>query len=114
MTFTIFMKAETRQRTALRDRELALAMAEVQRVIDDEPYYASRSYLIQRVSRYFPTVDASTKVNNLIKMKAIRSVPGSRRGFPTVYIKGESWNRVWTECNSEQMDFETLKKMNQV
>lgn len=113
MTFTIFTKADTRKRTALNDKELALAMAEVQRVIINEPECASRSYLIQRVSRYFAPADATVKVNNLIQSRAIKSVPGSRRGFPTVYIKGDSWNRVWTECNSEQMDFETLKKMNQ-
>lgn len=110
MGFTIFVK---RTRTALGDIDMAVAMAEVERVIAAEPDCASRSYLIQRVSKYLGAGDATVKVNNLIQGKAIKSVPGSRRGFPIVYEKSTGWNRMWTECHADAMDFETLKRMNQ-
>lgn len=103
-----------RRRTNLDNKDLALAMAEVSRVLASEPDCASRSYLIQRISRYMTPGYATCCMNQLIKSKAVRSVPGSRRGFPMVYEKGESWNRVWVECTSERMSFETLKRMNQV
>lgn len=113
MTFTIFTKKDARRRTALDDRDMAIAMTVVSGIIASEPDCASRSYLIQRVSKYLGPGEATVKVNNMIQSKAIKSVPGTRRGFPVVYIKGDGWNRVWTECNSANMNFETLKRMNQ-
>ena len=101
-----------RRRTNLNNQELALAMAEVSRVLASEPEYASRSYLIQRISRYMKPGNATCCMNQLIKCKAVKGVPGSRRGFPTVYEKSEAWNRVWVECTATGMSFETLKEMN--
>lgn len=100
--------------TVLDNQELALAMAEVSRVLASEPEYASRSYLIQRISRYMKPGHATCCMNQLIKRKAVKSVPGSRRGFPMVYVKSEAWNFVWVECTAKTMSYETLKEMNKL
>ncbi len=101
------------RRSYFNDPDLVQAMKIVRRIIETEGDCASRSYLNQRVGEVIGYGLGMSKLDTMVLSKAIKAVPGARRGFPIVYVKGDAWHRVWVECNAERMTFDTLKDMNE-
>lgn len=107
------MSDKRRRVTYINDKEMAAVIALTERIIRDEGDTASRSYLNQRAGEMLGSYDlAVAKVNTLVATRAIKSVPGTRRGFPQVYVKGPSWDWVKAQAVSHVMDYDTLKRMN--
>lgn len=99
--------------TYINDKELAAVIALTERIMREEGDTASRSYLNQRAGEMLGSyAQAVAKVNTLVATRAIKSVPGTRRGFPEVYVKGTRWDWVKAQAVSPVMDYDTLKRMN--
>lgn len=98
--------------THLGDADLAKAMDIVNGIFEREPDCASRSYLNQRVGERIGYGLAIRELDSMAHGRAIVKVPGVRKGFPIVCVKGPSWTRMWEECHAEKMDYGTLKRMN--
>lgn len=97
------MKPETKNNKVVKvygNKTYAKALEYINRIIDEQPGFASKSLLAPRVGEIMGE-DGNSVLQSMIRRGVLHQTKGTKRGFPTVYILGPNWTADWEDSHHE-------------